>query len=445
MRKLCLKAVCVSGLFLFVLMMSCHSTVQREGKQTDLSGDWWGSDWGWVTIQGNRGTYTYSNGPQPGKLEFHRTGENTYRGTWGDQKEHGTMSFTVSEDGQKMVGTYTNDKDRKIPPEPATILWVRKSWQVNAVAFSPDGRTVASGSADSTVQLWQATNGSCVRRLLGHQGWVMSVAFSPDGTTLASGSEDKTVRLWRVTDGSCVRELSGHAAAVTAVAFSPDGATLATGSLDDSIRLWRVSDGAVLRTLLGHGDFVNSVAFSPDGKMLASAGDDQTIKLWRVADGAEMKTLTGHQDYVFCVAFSPDGQRLASGGGMRDRTVRLWRVSDGSLERSWEASAKAVKSVAFSPDGATLASGGGRMDHSIGLWQVNQGTLLRKITGIALVLPAVAPRYGAGPIQITGHSGSVLSVAFSPDGTTLATGSIDKTLRMWRVADGTLVWMTPGQ
>jgi WD40 repeat protein len=205
------------------------------------------------------------------------------------------------------------------------------------------------------------------------------------------------------------------------------------------IRLWRVSDGVVLRTLLGHGDFVNSVAFSPDGKMLASGGDDQTIKLWRVADGAELKTLTGHQDYVASVAFSPDGQRLASGGGAQDKTVRLWRVPDGILERSWEASVTAVKSVAFSPDGATLASGGGRGDHSIGLWQVNQGTLLRKITGIALLGSS------AGPIQMTGHSGSVLSVAFSPDGTTLVTGSIDKTLRLWRVADGAPLWITLGQ
>ncbi len=295
--------------------------------------------------------------------------------------------------------------------------------QVNAVVFAPDGRTVASGSADNTVQLRRVHDGLRVHKVQGHQGWVMSVAFSPDGTTLASGSEDKTVRLWRVTDGSCVRELSGHAAAVAAVAFSPDGAMLATGSLDNSIKLWRVSDGAVLRTLLGHGDFVNSVAFSPDGKMVASGGDDRTIRLWRVSDGAQLRALTGHQDYVSCVAFSPDGQRLASGGGSQDKTLRLWRVSDGTLQQSWKASANAVTSVAFSPDGITIAAGAGRSDNSVGLWQVGQDAPLRKLTG---------------------HLGPVLSVAVSPDGTKLATGSIDKTVRMWRVADGTLVWMATG-
>jgi dipeptidyl aminopeptidase/acylaminoacyl peptidase len=296
--------------------------------------------------------------------------------------------------------------------------------RVNAVAFSPDGRTVASGSADGTIQLRRVQDGLRIRKLKGQDWvWFMSVAFSPDGTTLASGSEDKTVCLWRVADGCCLREFSGHTGAVAAVAFSPDGTMLATGSFDDNIKLWRVSDGTLLRTLTGHTDFVNSVAFSPDGKVLASGSDDRVIRLWRVADGAALRTLTGPQDYVSCVAFSPDGQRLASGAGAQDKTLRLWRVSDGTLVQSWKASANAVTSVAFSPDGATIATGAGQDDNSVRLWQVGRDTPLR---------------------QLTGHSGSVLSVAFSPDGTMLVTGSVDATVRMWSVADGTLLWMTPG-
>ena len=161
-----------------------------------------------------------------------------------------------------------------------------------------------------------------LRTLTGHGSYVRSVAFSPDGKTLASGSDDKTIKLWRVRDGRLMKTLTGHGSLVLSVAFSPDGKTLVSGS--DDIKLWRVSDGKLMKTLTGHVDWVSSVAFSPDGKTLASGSDDKTIKLWRVSDGRLIKTFTGHGNYVLSVAFSPDGKTLASGSD--DNTIKLWGV-----------------------------------------------------------------------------------------------------------------------
>ena len=170
---------------------------------------------------------------------------------------------------------------------------------------------------------------STVRTLVGHTETVNSVAFSPDGKTLASGagsgllwSNDNTVRLWRVSDGKLLRTMEGHTNWVRSVAVSPDGKTLASGSDDNTVRLWRVLGRKLLRTLEGHTNTVMGVAFSPDGKTLASGSDDSTVRLWRVSDGKLLRTLEGHTNTVMGVAFSPDGKTLASGSA--DNTVRLW-------------------------------------------------------------------------------------------------------------------------
>ncbi|HEY9621736.1 MAG TPA: TIR domain-containing protein [Crinalium sp.] len=195
-------------------------------------------------------------------------------------------------------------------------------FSVSSVSFSPDGKTLASGSWDNSIKLWNVETGELIRTLPGHQSSVRSVSFSPDGKTLASGSGDKTIKLWNVETGELIRTLMGHQSSVRSMSLSSDGKTLASGSDDNSIKLWNVETGELIGTLTGHLYGVWSVSFSPDGKTLASGSGDKTIKLWNMDTGELIGTLTGHQSSVWSVSFSPDGKTLASGSA--DSTIKLW-------------------------------------------------------------------------------------------------------------------------
>ncbi|QLE53990.1 hypothetical protein FD724_39955 (plasmid) [Nostoc sp. C057] len=318
-----------------------------------------------------------------------------------------------SPDG-KTIASASRDNTVKLWRMDGSLITTLKGHEksVYDVAFSPDGKTIASASADKTVKLWRM-DGSLITTLKGHEGYVWQVAFSPDGKTIASASRDNTVKLWRM-DGSLITTLKGHEELVYDVAFSPDGKTIASASFDNTVKLWRM-DGSLITTLKGHEAEVVQVAFSPDGKTIASASWDKTVKLWRM-DGSLITTLKGHEAEVLQVAFSPDGKTIASASA--DKTVKLWRM-DGSLITTLKGHEGYVWQVAFSPDGKTIASASA--DKTVKLWRMD-GSLITTLKG---------------------HEAEVSQVAFSPDGKTIASASADKTVKLWRM-DGSLITTLKG-
>ncbi len=276
------------------------------------------------------------------------------------------------------------------------------------VSFSPDGKTLATGSDDKTIKLWNLESGKEVYTLEGHDHSVYSVSFSPDGKTLATGSEDKTIKLWNLEKFEEIHTLKGHLESVKSVSFSPDGKTLATGSEDSTVKLWSLEKFEEICTLKGHLESVESVSFSPDGKILATGSEDSTIKLWSLEKFEEIHTLKGHLESVYSVSFSPDGKTLATGS--EDKTIKLWNLKTCKVIRTLKGHYGGVWSVSFSPDGKTLATGSA--DKTIKRWNLRTGKVIRTFKG---------------------HYGWIWSVSISPDGKTLATGSADNTIKLWNL------------
>jgi WD40 repeat protein len=317
----------------------------------------------------------------------------------------------------------------------AKSVFMQTFGAVFAVAFSPDGKLLATGEASGEIRLWRIADSQPLLILKEHSSWVRSVNFSPDGTILASGSQDHTVKLWDVRNGKVLRILQGHTNLVLSVGFSPDGTRLASGSFDQTVKLWDVRTGQLLNTLQGHTDQVWSVDFSPDGTMLASGSGDHTVKLWDVRTGQLLNTLQGHTSWVLSVNFSPVSVSLPSdigimlASGSADETIKLWDVRTGQLLNTLQGHTSWVRSVRFNPvpfrgkpraasleNGTLLASGS--QDHTVKLWDVRTGQPLNTLQG---------------------HTNWIWSVGFSPDGTTLASGSFDQTVKLWDVYTGQLL------
>lgn len=348
--------------------------------------------------------------------------------------------------------------------------------EVTCLAFSSDGKQLASASTDTTVRCWDTETGKHLKILQEHASRVNTIAFSPDQTKIASASgearssstekPDNTIRIWDATTGQLLKTLIGHTSAVNSLAFSNDSINLvsASGTIaplrsksnsDNTIRLWNVQTGQLLypspplnivtnehnkqqdrqlgrpfNTLQGHTKAVTCVAFSPDNQQLATASDDTTIKLWDAQTGETLHTLQGHLDPVRFISFSPNSKKIASASvktfsrcdllGLEsieeDTAIRLWDTQTGGLLNSLYGHCATLTDLAFSPDGKQLASAS--EDKTVRLWSTQTGETLKILTG---------------------HSNRVNAIAFSPDSQQLASASDDTTVRLWSTRTGQLL------
>jgi WD40 repeat protein/serine/threonine protein kinase len=391
-------------------------------------------------------------------------------------RHEGVLSLRFSPDGKQLavaVGTWNIFEEQK----PGLVrVWDAETGEetltlrghtgpVTSVAYSPDGRRLASASWDQTVRVWDLTSRKEVLTLRGHRHVVGDVAYSPDGRRIATASVDGAAKVWDAQTGQELLTLRGHAGPFASVMFGPDGKYLVSAGDEGAVKLWDTTTGNESLTLSGHGAWVTSAAFSGDGRFLATAGVDRTVQVWDPTTGARLLQLGKHPDAVWSLAFSSDSRWIASGSGdwkqgNKPGEVRIWDAATGQELRLLSGHSGIVWCLAFSKDGRRLASAGGELVNGPGeliVWDASNGRQLLKLSsptkkGIAGV--AFSPdgerlavtvgntvevwdaTTGNQILILKGHTEPLFCVAFSPDGQRICSAGQDNQLRIWSATTG---------
>ncbi|WKZ34790.1 MAG: WD40 repeat domain-containing protein [Anaerolineales bacterium] len=390
---------------------------------------------------------------------------------WGQGAPH---SVVHSPDGQQIVvgtstGIYLYDSQSfQLVKYINTHNWVDRDrfFSLPVVAISPDNIIIAGVSNDNQITLWDAVSGEELKVLIGHTNRVSQLSFAPDGKTLVSSADDKNIKIWDIASGTELSVITTQAnSTVPVFGLSPDGVTIAfeTNNGNGEIQVLDIASGKQLYKFIGHtNSTITRIAFAPDGKTFLSAAGDTTIKIWDVNNGNLLKTLRGHTNQVNWFAISPDGKTLASTS--LDDTIILWDIASGDKIQSWVGSSWGIEQITFSPDGQTLisTSGLGALSDGLKIWNAASGEELYTINSCfhndidfsmdGKLLGTVScdenieildTTISDENISLSAPDARTEQLVFSPDGTIVATGEYDGTVRLWEVVSGEEMLILP--